>query len=36
VTAESIVFDKAVPPPPSAALLLRTLNKRSPKNLSGK
>src|SRR6202453_3939919 len=36
VTAESIVFDKAVPAPPSAALLLRTLNKKSPKNLSGK
>jgi SH3 domain-containing YSC84-like protein 1 len=34
VTAQAIVFDKAVPPPPSAALLLRTLNKRSPKNLS--
>jgi SH3 domain-containing YSC84-like protein 1 len=34
VTAEAIVFDKAVPPPPSAALLLRTLNKHSPKNLS--
>jgi lipid-binding SYLF domain-containing protein len=35
VTAEAIVFDKAVPPP-SAARLLRTLNKKSPKNLSGK
>jgi lipid-binding SYLF domain-containing protein len=34
VTAESIVFDKSVPVPPSAALLLRTLNKKSPKNLS--
>ncbi len=34
VTAQAIVFDKAVPPPPSAALLLRTLNKRSPRNLS--
>jgi SH3 domain-containing YSC84-like protein 1 len=34
VTASAIVFDKAVPPPPSAALLLRTLNKHSPKNLS--
>jgi lipid-binding SYLF domain-containing protein len=34
VTAEAIVFDKAVPAPPSAAKLLRTLNKRSPKNLS--
>src|ERR1700689_92752 len=34
VTADAIVFDKAVPPPPSAQLLLRTLNKRSPKNLS--
>lgn len=36
VTSEAIVFDKAVPPPPSAAKLLRTLNKKSPKNLSGK
>jgi lipid-binding SYLF domain-containing protein len=36
VTAESIVFDKAVPPPPSAAQLLATLSKKSPKNLSGK
>jgi SH3 domain-containing YSC84-like protein 1 len=34
VTAKSIVFDKSVPTPPSAALLLRTLNKKSPKNLS--
>jgi lipid-binding SYLF domain-containing protein len=34
VTAQAIVFDKAVPPPPSAALLLSTLNKHSPKNLS--
>src|SRR6201996_2814874 len=34
VTAEAIVFDKAVPAPPSAAKFLRTLNKRSPKNLS--
>jgi lipid-binding SYLF domain-containing protein len=34
VTAEAIVFDKAVPPPPSAAKLLATLNKKSPKNLS--
>jgi SH3 domain-containing YSC84-like protein 1 len=34
VTADAIVFDKAVPPPPSAALLLRTLEKHSPKNLS--
>jgi lipid-binding SYLF domain-containing protein len=34
VTAESIVFDKAVPVPPSAALLLKTLNTKSPKNLS--
>src|ERR1700678_1084840 len=36
VSASAIVFDKAVPPPPSAAKLLRVLNKRSPKNLSGK
>jgi SH3 domain-containing YSC84-like protein 1 len=34
VTAEQIVFDKAVAAPPSAAKLLRTLNKHSPKNLS--
>ena len=34
VTAQAIVFDKAVPPPPSAAKLLRTLNRKSPKNLS--
>jgi lipid-binding SYLF domain-containing protein len=34
VSAKAIVFDKAVPPPPSAAKLLRVLNKRSPKNLS--
>jgi lipid-binding SYLF domain-containing protein len=34
VSASAIVFDKAVPPPPSAAKLLRTLNKHSPKNLS--
>jgi SH3 domain-containing YSC84-like protein 1 len=36
VTAEAIVFDKAVPAPPSAAKLLRTLNRKSPKNLSTK
>jgi lipid-binding SYLF domain-containing protein len=34
VTAQAIVFEKAVPPPPSAAKLLATLNKKSPKNLS--
>jgi SH3 domain-containing YSC84-like protein 1 len=34
VTADAIVFDKAVPAPPSAALLLSTLNKHSPHNLS--
>ncbi len=34
VTADQIVFDKAVPAPPSAAKLLRTLDKHSPKNLS--
>ena len=34
VTAQSIIFDKAVPPPASAAKLLATLNKHSPKNLS--
>src|SRR3954452_20408998 len=33
VSAKAIVFNKAVPPPPSAKLLLRTLTKRSPKNL---
>jgi lipid-binding SYLF domain-containing protein len=32
VTADAIVFDKAVPVPPSAAKLLRTLNRKSPKN----
>src|ERR1700723_2851921 len=34
VTADAIVFDKAVPAPRSAAKLLRTLNRKSPKNLS--
>jgi SH3 domain-containing YSC84-like protein 1 len=34
VTAQQIVFDKAVPPPPSATLLLKTLTRKSPKNLS--
>jgi SH3 domain-containing YSC84-like protein 1 len=34
VSAEAIVFDKVVPPPPSAAKLLGTLNRKSPKNLS--
>ncbi len=34
VSAEAIVFDKAVPPPPSAAKLLGTLNRKSPRNLS--
>jgi SH3 domain-containing YSC84-like protein 1 len=34
LTAQQIVFDRAVPPPPSARLLLRTLNTKSPKNLS--
>jgi lipid-binding SYLF domain-containing protein len=34
VSAEAIVFDKAVPPPPAAAKLLGTLNRKSPKNLS--
>jgi SH3 domain-containing YSC84-like protein 1 len=34
LTAHQIVFDGAVPPPPSARLLLRTLNTHSPKNLS--
>jgi SH3 domain-containing YSC84-like protein 1 len=34
VSAKSIVFNKAIPAPESAALLLSTLTKRSPKNLS--
>jgi lipid-binding SYLF domain-containing protein len=34
VSAKAIVFNKAVPPPPSAKLLLSTLTKRSPKNVS--
>ena len=34
ISAKDIVFDKAVPPPPSAESLLSTLNKRSPKNES--
>jgi lipid-binding SYLF domain-containing protein len=34
VTADAIVFDKAVAIPPSAAKLLGTLNRKSPKNLS--
>src|SRR5580698_2013027 len=34
VNAKAIVFDKIVPAPPSAKLLLRTLNRKSPKNLS--
>lgn len=34
VSAKAIVFSKAVPAPPSAKLLLRTLTKRSPKNVS--
>src|ERR1700677_3221778 len=33
-TAQQIVSDRASPPPPSARLLLSTLNRRSPKNLS--
>jgi SH3 domain-containing YSC84-like protein 1 len=33
LTAPQIVFDHAVPPPPSARLLLSTLTRRSPKNL---
>jgi lipid-binding SYLF domain-containing protein len=32
VSARDIVFNKAVPAPKSAELLLTTLNKRSPKN----
>jgi lipid-binding SYLF domain-containing protein len=34
VSAKAIVFDRAVPAPPSAELLLSTLNKKSPKNMS--
>jgi SH3 domain-containing YSC84-like protein 1 len=34
VTAQDIVFNKAEMPPPSASVLLGTLNKHSPKNLS--
>ncbi len=34
VSAKAIVFNNAVPPPPSAKLLLATLNKRSPTNKS--
>jgi len=34
VSAKDVVFNKAVPAPPSAKLLLSTLTKRSPKNVS--
>jgi SH3 domain-containing YSC84-like protein 1 len=34
VSAKDIVFNNAVPPPPSAHLLLVTLDKKSPKNMS--
>jgi lipid-binding SYLF domain-containing protein len=34
IAAKDIVFNKVVPPPASAKLLLATLNKRSPKNLA--
>jgi SH3 domain-containing YSC84-like protein 1 len=34
VSAKDIVFNKAVPAPKSASLLLSTLTKRSPKNIS--
>jgi lipid-binding SYLF domain-containing protein len=34
VSAKEIVLDRAVPRPASAAVLLSTLNKRSPKNMS--
>jgi SH3 domain-containing YSC84-like protein 1 len=33
VTAQQVVFEHAVTPPPSAHLLLRTLNTKSPKNV---
>ena len=36
VTAKQIVFDRVVPPPPSARLLLSVLNRKSPKNMSGR
>ena len=34
VKAKDVVFNKGVPAPPSAKLLLATLNKKSPKNLA--
>jgi lipid-binding SYLF domain-containing protein len=34
VSAQDIVFKKAVPAPPSAGVLLATLNKKSPRNKS--
>src|ERR1700685_2462618 len=34
ISAQAIVFDRAVPPPPSAQLLLSTLDKKSPVNKS--
>jgi lipid-binding SYLF domain-containing protein len=34
ISAKAIVFDREVPAPPSARLLLSTLDKRSPKNMS--
>ena len=34
VSAKDIVFNKAVPAPKSASVLLSTLTKRSPKNIS--
>ena len=36
VNAKDIVFKGAVQPPASAKLLLETLDKKSPKNMSGK
>ncbi len=36
INAKDIVLKSAVPPPPSAKLLLSTLDKKSPKNLSAK
>ena len=36
ISAEDIVFKNAVPAPPSAKLLLATLTKKSPKNMSDK
>ena len=36
INARDIVFNKAVPAPPSASVMLATLNKKSPKLVAGK